>query len=78
MQLQEMRSEIKNVRIKVKPLLCQEHNMDLNFYCETCEQLVCSFLASNFQEMNLSITIDGQHIKGSPFSVQVRQYSALD
>ena len=45
MLLKEIRSEKINVNVrpKVKPLLCQEHDMELNFYCETCEQLVCHY-----------------------------------
>ncbi|XP_065886629.1 E3 ubiquitin-protein ligase TRIM71-like [Dysidea avara] len=45
MHLKDARSEIKNINIKIKakPLLCQEQCMDLNFYCETCEQLVCHY-----------------------------------
>ena len=44
-QLKELRKEKKdiNVRPKAKPLLCQEHDMELNFYCDTCEQLVCHY-----------------------------------
>ena len=44
-QLKELRKEKKdiNVRPKAKPLLCQEHDMELNFYCGTCEQLVCLY-----------------------------------
>ena len=44
-QLKELRAEKKeiNVRPKAKPLLCQEHDMELNFYCGTCEQLVCHY-----------------------------------
>ena len=44
-QLRELRSEKKDVyvRPKAKPLLCQEHDMELNFYCATCEQLVCHY-----------------------------------
>ena len=44
-QLKELRKEKKdiNVRPKAKPLLCQEHDMELNFYCSTCEQLVCHY-----------------------------------
>ena len=32
-----------NIIIKPKPkfLPCQEHEIELNFYCETCDQLVC-------------------------------------
>ena len=44
-QLKELRKEKKdiNVRPKAKPMLCQEHDMELNFYCGTCEQLVCHY-----------------------------------
>ena len=45
MMLKEIRSEKKdvNVRPKPKPMLCAEHDMELNLYCETCEQLVCQY-----------------------------------
>ena len=44
-QLKKLRAEKKEiyVRPKAKPLLCQEHEMELNFYCGTCEQLVCHY-----------------------------------
>ena len=44
-QLKELGSEKKdlNVRLKTKPPLCQEHDMELNFYCGTCDQLVCHY-----------------------------------
>ena len=44
-QLKQLRAEKKeiNVRPKAKPLLCQEQDMELNFYCGTCEQLVCHY-----------------------------------
>ena len=44
-QLKELRKVKKdiNVRPKAKPLLCQEHDMELNFYCGTCERLVCHY-----------------------------------
>ena len=44
-QLKELREEKKssNVRPKSKPMLCQEHEMELIFYCDTCEQLVCHY-----------------------------------
>ena len=44
-QLKELRKEKKdiNVRPKAKSLLCQEHDLELNFYCGTCEQLVCHY-----------------------------------
>jgi len=45
MQLKEIRLVKKdiNVKPKAKSLLCPEHEMELNFYCETCEQLVCPY-----------------------------------
>ena len=45
MMLKEIRSEKKDVTIqpKPKPMLCEEHDLELNFYCETCEQLVCHY-----------------------------------
>ena len=44
-QLKELRAEKKdvNVRPKAKPLMCQEHDLELNFYCDTCEHLVCHY-----------------------------------
>lgn len=37
--------ENKDVNVKLKPklLLCQEHELELNFYCETCKRLVCHY-----------------------------------
>ena len=46
MQLQELREENNdgiNVKLKPKPLHCKEHELELNFYCETCKQLVCHY-----------------------------------
>ena len=44
-QLKELRAEKKdiNVRPKAKPLICKQHELELNFYCDTCEQLVCHY-----------------------------------
>ena len=43
-QLKELRAKKDiNVRPKAKPLLCQEHELELLFYCDTCEQLVCHY-----------------------------------
>jgi len=45
-ELKELGGEMKDFslpRPKVKLLLCQEHEMELNFYCDTCEQLVCHY-----------------------------------
>ena len=59
-QLKEMRGEKKeiNIRQKAKPLLCQEHEMELNFYCGTCEQLVCHYCTTtdhNGHEHNTAV-----------------------
>ena len=38
---------LKKEDITIKPnskfALCQEHELELNFYCETCDQLVCQY-----------------------------------
>lgn len=41
--LNELRSKGKNLTIKPKVVLCQEHELELQFYCETCDQLVCQY-----------------------------------
>ncbi|XP_065916038.1 tripartite motif-containing protein 2-like [Dysidea avara] len=45
MPLNEVQSKKENVTAKPKAkfALCQEHEIELNFYCETCEQLVCHY-----------------------------------
>ena len=45
MPLNEVRSKKEGITIKPKPnsALCQEHELELNFYCETCDQLVCHY-----------------------------------
>ena len=42
--LTELRSK-KDVTIQPKPkaLMCREHDIELLFYCETCDQLVCMY-----------------------------------
>ena len=44
-ELKELRMENKDVSIKLKPkpLMCPQHELELNFYCETCERLVCHY-----------------------------------
>ena len=44
--LTELRSK-KEVAIQPKPkaMMCREHDMELLFYCETCDQLVCVYCA---------------------------------
>ena len=44
-RLNELRVEKKfiNVLPKPKSLLCQEHEIELNLYCETCDKLMCHY-----------------------------------
>ena len=39
--LTELRSQRYTIELKSKPLMCRDHNTELSFYCETCDQLVC-------------------------------------
>ena len=39
----QAKKEIVTLKPKAKFALCQEHEIELNFYCETCEQLVCHY-----------------------------------
>ena len=43
--LNKLQSQKKDIIIKPKPkvALCQEHELELNFYCETCDKLVCQY-----------------------------------
>ena len=43
--LNELRSKKEgiNIQSKTKFALCQEHELELNFYCKTCDQLVCQY-----------------------------------
>ena len=43
MPLKELQSKKEGISIKPisKFALCQEHGVELNFYCKTCDQLVC-------------------------------------
>ena len=45
MPLNELRSKKEGITIKPKSkfVLCQEHELELNFYCETCDKLVCHY-----------------------------------
>ena len=45
MPINELRSKKEGITIKPtsKFALCQEHELELNFYCETCDQLVCQY-----------------------------------
>ena len=43
--LNELQSRKEGITIKPKSkfALCQEHELELNFYCETCDKLVCQY-----------------------------------
>ena len=45
MPLNDLRSKKEEVAIKPKSkyAMCQKHELELNFYCETCDQLVCHY-----------------------------------
>ena len=46
MQLNELKIENKdviNLKLKPKIPICQKHELELNFYCDTCERLVCHY-----------------------------------
>ena len=45
MPLNDLRSKKEEVVIKPKAkyAMCQKHELELNFYCETCDQLVCQY-----------------------------------
>ena len=45
MPLNDLRSKKEEVAIKPKAkyAMCQKHELELNFYCETCDQLVCQY-----------------------------------
>ena len=45
-ELQSKKKEV-NLRPKAKEMSCQDHNLDLNFFCETCDQLVCHYCTTN-------------------------------
>ena len=43
----QSKKEPFNLRPKAKPMLCKDHDLDLNFFCETCDQLVCHYCTTN-------------------------------
>ena len=47
--LNDLQSKMKEVKLqpKAKQMLCQDHDLDLNFFCETCDQLVCHYCTTN-------------------------------
>ncbi|XP_065920493.1 tripartite motif-containing protein 2-like isoform X2 [Dysidea avara] len=44
-ELVELQSKKKlvDVRPKAKSMLCPNHDLEMNFFCETCDQLVCHY-----------------------------------
>ena len=45
-ELQAKKKEV-NLRPKPKQMLCQDHDLELNFFCETCDQLICHYCTTN-------------------------------
>ena len=47
--LNDLQSKMKEIRLqpKAKQMLYQDHDLDLNFFCETCDQLVCNYCTTN-------------------------------
>ena len=45
MPLNDLQSKKEEIAIKPKAkyAMCQKHELELNFYCETCDQLVCQY-----------------------------------
>ena len=57
--LTELRSK-KNIAIQPKPkaMMCKRHDMELLFYCETCDQLVCVYCAAKDHNGHNHDTVD--------------------
>ena len=47
--LNDLQSKMKEIKLqpKAQQMLCQYHDLDLNFFCETCDQLVCNYCTTN-------------------------------
>ena len=45
-ELQSKKKEV-NFRPRAKEMLCPDHELRLNFFCETCDQLVCHYCTTN-------------------------------
>ena len=45
-ELQSKKKQI-DVRPKAKSMLCPDHDLEMNFFCETCDQLVCHYCTTN-------------------------------
>ena len=41
--LGELQSKTQSPTIRPKAALCHEHDLELQFYCETCSQLICQY-----------------------------------
>ena len=41
--ISELQSKSKDLTIKPKVVLCKTHELELKFYCETCNQLICEY-----------------------------------
>ena len=48
-ELEELQSKKKQVdmRPKAESMLCPDHDLEMNFFCETCDQLVCHYCTTN-------------------------------
>ncbi|XP_065902928.1 tripartite motif-containing protein 2-like [Dysidea avara] len=46
MELQSKKKQL-DVRPKAKSMLCPNHDLEMNFFCETCDQLVCHYCTTN-------------------------------
>jgi len=48
-ELVELQTKKKqfDVRPKAKSMLCPDHDLEMNFFCETCDQLVCHYCTTN-------------------------------
>ena len=41
--IDELRSKTRTPTIRPKAALCHEHDLELQFYCETCRELICQY-----------------------------------
>ena len=45
-ELVELKKQV-DVRPKAKSMFCPDHDLEMNFFCETCDQLVCHYCTTN-------------------------------
>ena len=45
-ELQSKKNKV-DVRPKAKSMLCPNHDLEMNFFCETCDQFVCHYCTTN-------------------------------